>query len=1156
MKKLALTVAAILVLLTAGLLILPSFWDWNSEKGRISAEVRKLTGRDLEIVGDVSLRLLPSPAFSAGEVSLANIDGASSAKMIQIEELRIQVALFPLLQGQVLVETVTLVKPEVVLEVLPDGRRNWEFETLAQASEGGDPPASRPDSEPSGSDGAAESIEEANDAIRVDSFIIENGTLLYRDAANGLEERLTGLNAELAADSLTGPFVASGSAAYQDIQGSFDLSLDRLRESGATGFSLVLRLPKASASAQFAGALLRHQGRQTLRGRLQAQGENLAEVAALLTTKGAAPAGFLAQPFGLATEITAGPEEAQAEAMKLTLGEIDLEGDGKAVLGETPEVSARLSAKRLDLDSLLSDLLPSGTGQGAQNEDAGPAPAAPTDAADSPPRADRAEPKVSAFVLPDNVTANLELAVDTLVYRGQFARELQAAATLRDGKVTVETLTASLPGGSELALTGTLSSVAQAPVFEGELEATADNLRALLAWLDVDIEAVPADRLRKMALKTSVDARPQQLTLRDIDLRLDVSRMTGGIALALRDRPGLGVGLAVDRINLDAYLPGAEQRAGAPEQPSGAAGEAAEQPQGTEAAASAGLAFLADFDANLDLKVGALTYQGLAFNGVRLDATLQQGGLVVREASLTDLAGSGGRFSGSLANVAREPTFDGSLDLSVTSLSRLIKAVGLPSQGQLPLEAFTLSGAVNGNRQLVRFDQSLSTLGGRLHAAGKADLSQGPPLVDAAVDVAHPDLTVLLRELMPGEKIPGGLGAVDLKGQLAGDPQSLELTALAGKVAGVDLEGDLALALGGERPKITANLRSGALPLAALAAPAAAAGSKKAGTGSKTPADGGARKPASRSERWSSEPIDISALRRFDADVTLQLAAIVLDETTLRKANLEAALNDGLLVLKRFSATAYGGALSVIGKADAREGTPGGLAVSAAVTAIEVDLKALLKDLGDTDRISGPVNLESNLNAVGLSEAALVGSLNGQGKIDGTVTVAAKAEEQAGALLLGVLGKKVKEIRGLTDSTALLFGAFAGAASKVDGTFVVEQGVVTTEDTRVRGRTAEALTAATINLPTWQMNSQTDVFRDSDPQTAYLTAKLRGSLDSPDININGQAFQRREEAPAGGAESPAVPQEGTDSPASQPKPPKPEDILKEGLKGLLKGLGG
>ena len=227
-KKLALSVVAILVLLTAGLLILPSFWDWNAEKGRIAEEVRRLTGRDLVIAGDVSLQLLPTPAFSAAEVSLANVEGSSSAQMIQLEELRIKVALFPLLKQQVLVETVTLVEPRVVLEVLPDGRRNWDFRsTDPSADQASDPAAGAPLPGSGGGD----------DAIRVDSFIVEGGTLLYRDAVTGVEERLTDLNAELAAESLAGPFVVGGSAAYQDILGEFDVSLGRMRDAGATALS-------------------------------------------------------------------------------------------------------------------------------------------------------------------------------------------------------------------------------------------------------------------------------------------------------------------------------------------------------------------------------------------------------------------------------------------------------------------------------------------------------------------------------------------------------------------------------------------------------------------------------------------------------------------------------------------------------------------------------------------------------------------------------------------------------------------------------------------------------------------------------------------------------------------------------------------------------
>src|SRR3546814_3571753 len=84
------------------LLVLPSFWDWNGEKGRLAALVKQHTGRGLEIAGDVSLRLLPTPAFSAEQVTLANLEGGSEPVMARLEELRISIALLPLLRGEVL----------------------------------------------------------------------------------------------------------------------------------------------------------------------------------------------------------------------------------------------------------------------------------------------------------------------------------------------------------------------------------------------------------------------------------------------------------------------------------------------------------------------------------------------------------------------------------------------------------------------------------------------------------------------------------------------------------------------------------------------------------------------------------------------------------------------------------------------------------------------------------------------------------------------------------------------------------------------------------------------------------------------------------------------------------------------------------------------
>src|SRR3546814_11921870 len=90
----------------------------------------------------------------------------------------------------------------------------------------------------------------------------------------------------------------------------------------------------------------------------------------------------------------------------------------------------------------------------------------------------------------------------------------------------------------------------------------------------------------------------------------------------------------------------------------------------------------------------------------------------------------------------------------------------------------------------------------------------------------------------------------------------------------------------------------------------------------------------------------------------------------------------------------------------------------------------------------------------------------------------------------------------------MLFGAFAGAPAAVDGTFAIEEGVAHSEDLTVRGRNAEARTKGSADLPDWVLDSTTEVFRDTAPEDAYLTVRLQGPLDEPNVAIDGQPFQR------------------------------------------------
>ena len=70
--------------------------------------------------------------------------------------------------------------------------------------------------------------------------------------------------------------------------------------------------------------------------------------------------------------------------------------------------------------------------------------------------------------------------------------------------MTIERAEALLPGGSELAFTGALTTPKKVPKFTGRIETASNNFRALLDWLGLDIASVPANRLRKMSFASDV----------------------------------------------------------------------------------------------------------------------------------------------------------------------------------------------------------------------------------------------------------------------------------------------------------------------------------------------------------------------------------------------------------------------------------------------------------------------------------------------------------------------------------------------------------------------------------------------------------------------------------------------------------------------------
>lgn len=240
MKRALVIIPVILVILLAVAVIAPGFMDWNQYKPQAQQQVKAITGLDLELAGDIGFTILPSPRIMAEKVTIKAPEGSKAEALASVERLDVNVELMPLLSGQVSVKYVTLVKPEINLEKLESGKLNAmtpELEAL-QSGQG---------------DASAKS---AGPEISLDKLVIDNGTFSFFDHAAKTETIIRNINADLAAQTLQGPYDATGSLFYEGHAAEFDLKAAKIdTQTGQLQPKLKLTLRPADLEISYTGTL-------------------------------------------------------------------------------------------------------------------------------------------------------------------------------------------------------------------------------------------------------------------------------------------------------------------------------------------------------------------------------------------------------------------------------------------------------------------------------------------------------------------------------------------------------------------------------------------------------------------------------------------------------------------------------------------------------------------------------------------------------------------------------------------------------------------------------------------------------------------------------------------------------------------------------------
>ncbi len=333
MGKVIKILAGLFVVAIIGIAIVIRTFDVNQYKGEISQAVEDATGRKLDIGGDIGFKVSLIPTVVIEDIKFANASWGSKPDMLSLGKFEVQVSLMPLLSGNIHVNRVILLAPEILLETDKKGMGNWVLD-IEQTEEKVTAPSESSTPLP---------------AIVVSEVYIENASITYKDGVTGKETKVVIENIETKSDSFDAPLSLLVKIVYNEIPVKIEGSLGSINQLIANeNYPVDLEIDTSDAKIGLHGQVAKPMEGKGLDLELGFNVASLSKLSKLAETE--LPA---LGPISLTGKLSDGESSYSIKGMKLQAGKTDLSGDLTANLaGKRPALSANLSSNSIDLVEL------------------------------------------------------------------------------------------------------------------------------------------------------------------------------------------------------------------------------------------------------------------------------------------------------------------------------------------------------------------------------------------------------------------------------------------------------------------------------------------------------------------------------------------------------------------------------------------------------------------------------------------------------------------------------------------------------------------------------------------------------------------------------------------------------------------------------------
>jgi hypothetical protein len=166
------------------------------------------------------------------------------------------------------------------------------------------------------------------------------------------------------------------------------------------------------------------------------------------------------------------------------------------------------------------------------------------------------------------------------------------------------------------------SRIFDQPGFTGDVSVAEFNLRQLAGQLKLSLpETADKDVFNKVAIKTGFSGSTDSISLKDLAMQLDETKLQGNLSVAHVTQPDIQFGVMIDTINADRYLPPAAK--GKPVTPESAAAAASELP----------MDMLRSLRMAGDVEIGQLVISNARLSNVKLTLKANEGDILLNPAA-------------------------------------------------------------------------------------------------------------------------------------------------------------------------------------------------------------------------------------------------------------------------------------------------------------------------------------------------------------------------------------------------------------------------------------------------------------------------------------------------------------------------------------------